>query len=188
MPQLLPFRQYDEHDVINIFAYSGTLPVNAGTLVKPVASGWRTDDANTQLLGSVGASFGNIVSERFGTIPRVTAAGTGDHVIGMLLYGVKEQDENGQLLKFVPRKAAEMQVVLSGQTVPIVTRGVFLVSGQFAGGAQAGDPLFPVGAGLWTTNTTGQNNGANENCNSKVGKLLGAQNAKGHALVYLNIA
>ena len=188
MPQLLPFRQYDEHDVINLFAYSGALPVNAGTLVRPVASGWRTDEGATQLLGSVGASFGNTVSERFGTIPRVTAAATGENVIGLLLYAVKEQDENGLLLKFNPRKAAEMQVALSGQTVPIATRGLFLVSGQFAGGAQAGDALFPVGAGLWTTNTTGQNNGANEHCNSCVGKLLGAPNGKGVALVYLNVA
>ena len=188
MTQLLPFRQYDEHDVINVFAYSGALPINAGTLVRPVASGWRTDETNTQLLGSVGAAFGNTVSERYGTIPRVTAAATGENVIGMLLYDVKEQDENGLLLKFNPRKAAEMQVALSGQTVPIATRGIFLVSGEFNGGAQAGDALFPSGAGLWTTSTTGQNNGGNEHCNSKVGKLLGAPNAKGHALVYLNIA
>ena len=188
MPTLLPFRQYDEHDVVNLYAYSGTLPAQKGTLVRAVASGWRTDEADIELLGPVGASFGNTVSERYGTRPRVTAAGTGDSVIGMLLYDVREQDENGQLLKFVPRKAAEMQCVLSGQTVPIATRGVFLVSGQFNGGAQAGDALFPSGAGLWTTSTTGQNNGANEHCNSKVGKLLGSQNAKGHALVYLNIA
>jgi hypothetical protein len=106
----------------------------------------------------------------------------------MLLYRVAEQDENGLLFKFNPRKAAESQVVLSGQTVPIATRGILLVSGEFNGGRQAGDALFPSGAGLWTTSTTGQNNGANEHCNSKVGKLLGAPNGKGHALVLLNIA
>lgn len=188
MPTLLPFRQYDEHDVINVFAFSGTLPATKGTLVTPVASGWRTDEANTQLLGRVGAAFANVVSERFGTIPRVQNAGTGSNPIGMLLYDVREQDENGLLLKFSPRKAAEMQCALSGQTVPIATRGIFLVSGEFNGGAQAGDALFPSGAGLWTTSTTGQNNGSNEHCNSKVGKLLGAPNSKGHALVYLNIA
>lgn len=187
MPQLLPFRQYDEHDVVNVFAYSGTLPVNAGTLVRPVASGWRTDETNTQLLGPVGANFAGTVSERWGTNPRVTAAGTGENVIGMLLYAVQEQDENGLLYKFNPRKAAEKQVALSGQTVPIATRGIFLVSGQFNGGAQAGDALFPSGAGLWTTSTTGQNNGSNEHSTSCVGKLLGAPNAKGHALVLLNV-
>ena len=188
MPQLLPFRQYDEHDVINLFAYSGALPVNEGVLVRPVASGWRTDEGTTQLLGDVGANFPNVVSERYGTRARVTAAGTGDRVIGMLLYPVKESDENGQLYKFNPRKAAEQGVVLSGQTVPIVTKGIFLVSGEFNGGGQAGDALFPSGLGLWTTSTTGQNNGSNEHCTSKVGKLLGAANSKGHALVLLNIA
>jgi hypothetical protein len=189
MPTLLPFRQYDEHDVINLFGWSGAIPVNKGTLVKAVASGWRTDEAGTiQFLGSPGATFGNTVSERYGVKPRVTFAGTGDSPIGMLLYDVREQDENGQLLKFVPRKADEMQCAVSGQAVPIATRGLFLVSGEFNGGARAGDPLFPSGNGLWTTSTTGQNNGANEHCNSKVGKLIGAPNSKGHALVYLNIA
>lgn len=188
MAQLLPFRQYDEHDVINLFAYSGALPINEGTLVRPVASGWRTDEGQVQLLGDIGANFPNVVSDRYGTRARVTAAGTGTNVVGMLLYPVKETDENGQLYKFSPRKAAEQGVVLSGQTVPIATRGIFLVSGQFNGGQQAGDALFPSGDGLWTTSTTGQNNGGNEHCNSKVGKLLGAPNSKGHALVYLNIA
>ena len=34
MPTLRPFRDYDEHDVVNLFKYSGTIPVNKGTVVK----------------------------------------------------------------------------------------------------------------------------------------------------------
>jgi len=181
MPTLLPFRSYSEHDVINIFAYSGTLPVNKGTLVKPVASGWRTDELDTEFLGSPGAAFGNTVSQRYGTIPRVTAAGTGESVVGMLLYDVKETDENGEKLIFNPRKAAEMQVALSGQTVPIVTRGVFLISGAFNGPVTAGAAAYPSGAGEVTTNSV------NQVTSSTVGKFLGAPNGKGHALLYLNV-
>ena len=44
MPNLLPFRDYDEHDVINLFAYDGT-SVNKGTLVKvKSANGWESTD------------------------------------------------------------------------------------------------------------------------------------------------
>ena len=52
-----------------------------------------------------------------------------DNAIGMLLYDVKETDENGEKLIFNPRKAAELQVALSGQAVPVVSKGIFLYKG-----------------------------------------------------------
>lgn len=178
---LLPFRDYCEHDVINLFQYSGTIPAYRGKLVKCVASGWRTDETDTQFLGSPGASFTNTVSQRYGTLPAVTACGTGEACVGMLLYDVKETDENGEKLIFNPRKAAEMQVALSGQTVPIVTRGIFLISGAFNGSVTAGAAAYPSGDGEITTTAD------NQVTNSTIGKFLGAPNAKGHALLYLNI-
>lgn len=180
MPTLLPFRQYDEFDVINLFAYSGTHPVNRGTFVKPVASGWRTDETDTEFLGSPGAAFANTVSLRYGTIPRVTAAGTGDNVIGMLLYDVKETDENGEKLIYKPRKAAEMQVALSGQTVPLATAGMFLWSGTINGTVSAGAGLYPSGVGELTVNPINQV--------KSVGYTLGMANGLGHTLIQLNVA
>lgn len=180
MPQLLPFRDYDEHDVVNLFAWSGAIPVNRGTFVKAAFnSGWRTDEADLVMLGSPGAQYPNTVSQRYGTYAAVTAAGTGDYAIGMLLWDVKEQDENGELLKFKAQKAAEMQVALSGQTVPIVTRGLFLWSGTIGGTTNAGLTLYPGANGNLTTVATNQN--------VKLGKLLGAPNGKGHALIHLNV-
>lgn len=178
--KLLPFRDYNEHDVINLFAFSGTLPAYAGCLVKTVASGWRTDDTDTQFLGSVGATFANTVSQRYGVLPAVTPAGTGDNVIGMTLWDTRETDENGELLKFKPRKQAELQCVLSGQAVPIVTRGVFLISGSFNGSVTAGSRFYSSGNGDITTSST---NAPNQQC----GKFLGAPSAAGAALIYLNI-
>ena len=34
MPTLRPFRDYDEHDVINLFSWSGAVPAYKGTMVK----------------------------------------------------------------------------------------------------------------------------------------------------------
>ena len=31
--KLLPFRDYDEHEVINLFKYAGTIPADQGTIV-----------------------------------------------------------------------------------------------------------------------------------------------------------
>ena len=50
-----------------------------------------------------------------------------------------ERDENGEKLLYHPRKAAEMQAVISGQTMPVLTKGVVLYKGQLtaAAGGQA---------------------------------------------------
>ena len=44
MATLRPFRDYNEHDVINLFKFSGTIPANKGTLVKVIGDGWKTTD------------------------------------------------------------------------------------------------------------------------------------------------
>jgi len=137
---LRPFRDYDEHDVINLFTYAGstTLPQNKGTFVS-VFAGWSNAYADstlatslqeTELLGDVGVNAGNTVSERYGLVAKVTVTATGDSApLGMALWDCKETDENGEKLIFNPRKAAEMQVVISGQAVPVATKGIFVYSG-----------------------------------------------------------
>jgi len=182
MAKLRPFRQIDEHDVIKLFAYSGTLPVTQGTLVRPVASGWRSDESDTEFLGNVvGAGYGNTVSQRYGTIPRVTAADTGEATIGMLLYDVKETDENGELYILHPRKADENDVVMSGQVAPILTRGIVLWSGTLNGPNAAGRTFWASGAGHVTTTNTNQISG------TSVGRLLGSPDSRGYALLYVNV-
>ena len=182
--KLKPWRQYAETDVINMFAYSGAIPVTAGTVVKAVASGWRPDETDSLVLGNVGVGFGNTVSTRWGTLPSVTDAGTGDNVLGILLYDVREQDENGLLYKFNPRKAVENNHILSGQTVPILTKGFVLISGVFNGPAPvAGGMAYPSGAGVITTNAVNQQTGT-----STVGRFYGAPSSDGFALLRVNIS
>ena len=67
----------------------------------------------------------------------------------LLLYDVREYDENGEALKFNPRKQDELQCSLTGQAVPIATKGVFL----FATGAWATDGarLNSAGASVYAT-------------------------------------
>ena len=45
MPTLRPLRDYDEHDVINLFSWSGAVPAYKGTLVKMTISGYVNDAA-----------------------------------------------------------------------------------------------------------------------------------------------
>jgi hypothetical protein len=150
--KLLPFRDYDEHEVINLFKFNGTIPADQGTVVK-VSTGWNQSQ-ETELLGAVGKSYANTVSDRYGVTASVAVAGTGDaNPLGILLHSVKEEDENGEKLIYNPRKVAEMEVVLSGQAVPIVSRGVFLYSGSTIGDqtVTAGQKLYSDANGLLTT-------------------------------------
>lgn len=129
MPSIKPFRQVDEHDVFNLYTWSGAVPASKGTFVKIMGSGWRATDEQLIMLGSVGASYNNTVSQRYGVLPKVTQTASGEVPFGMLLYDVKAVDENNENLLFNPRKQAELQAVLSGQAVPVVTKGMFLYTG-----------------------------------------------------------
>jgi len=179
---LRPFRDYDEKDVINLYHFSGTLPATKGTLVKIQGNGWISSD-EIAMLGSVGNSYSNTVSERYGVSAAVATAGAADSPIGMMLFDVKETDENGEKLIFNPRKAAEMDVVLSGQAVPVVSRGVFLYSGtQLASDAPtAGQNLYCGANGEIITGNPGS-------ANTKVGRALGTKDSDGVILVHLDIS
>ena len=179
---LLPFRDYDEHDVINLFTADSTitLPLTKGHIVM-IDGGWQNND-ELQLLGDVGSSSfdGGVVSERYGVSADFKkASGTSAKLLGMTLYDVKETDENGEKLVFNPRKAVEMEVALSGQAVPVATRGVFLYSGDTTeySSVAAGDSLYHDDAGLVTTTST----------NTKSGKALGATGEGGHLLIKLEL-
>ena len=180
---LRPFRDYDEHDVINLFAYSGdSTQVVKGLVVKLEAGfnpGTAVNSTPNTALGSVGASYANTVSERYGISSRVSTATSGSNVLGLTLMDVREFDENGEKLVFNPRKAAEMGVVISGQSVPVLTRGIVLYSGLAAGTAGDSVYLSSSAAGDLTTSLVGSS--------TKVGKLLGSKDSNGFALLKIEL-
>jgi len=178
---LRPLTQYDEREVINFFAYSGdSTLVRKGTAVKIQGAGFQADSTNpVEMLGGPGASYTNTVSQRYGVVPKVAAAVSGDKVIGFTLMDIRELDENGEKLVFNPRKAAEMNVVISGQAVPVLTRGIVLYSGLAAG--SAGDNVY------LHSGTAGDLTTTNHGGNTKVGKLLGDRDANGVALLKIEL-
>tara|TARA_Y100000593_G_scaffold95087_1_gene199434 strand:+ start:42181 stop:42804 length:624 start_codon:yes stop_codon:yes gene_type:complete len=194
---LRPFRDYDEKDVINLFAYNETssniesTPILKGTLVElssytdgaSVAHvGWDVSQDLEMFEGAGANAVSNTVSQRHGVKARVKAVDTaGDMPLGMTLFDVREKDENGELLKFNPRKAAEMQAVLAGQVVPIVTKGIFLYE-------HGADPSIAGGALLYSNNAGEITDTSAGNANV-CGIALGASKAVGskwHTLIKLD--
>ena len=195
--RLKPFRDYSEHDVINLFAFAdhsvtldSSTVIYAGSIVTIMGEndgvyGWRNHD-NLEMMDDAGAGYNNVVSQRWGLTHRnyhpniVNGPGVklcrggldeaGEYAnppLGIMLSDVREYDENGELLKFNPQKAAQLQASLSGQAVPIVTRGTFLFGADHfvASDLRVGSHLYASGAGQLTTTKA-------QNC--KVGFVLGS--------------
>lgn len=122
---LLPFRQYDDNDVVNMFAMEGT-DKGAGLIVKVSAANLNEDlvdlvDGGGEFLTSQGNAYSPLSVNPL----RVEAAGSGDSALGILLRDVRDTDENGEKLRFYPQKKEELQCVLSGESVPVATKGIF---------------------------------------------------------------
>ncbi len=175
MPTIKPFRDYDEHEVVNLFRWSGAVPTNKGTFCI-IESGWRSDVAPVDILGTIGAAYRNTVSPEWVVPASVSVAISGStNVFGMLLYDVRGVDENNESLQFHPRKQHELQCVLSGQAVPILTRGVVLYSG-ILGTAAPGNSVYIAAGGVPSATGT-----------TAVGKVLGEKDANGWQLLKINL-
>ncbi|MEY4342264.1 MAG: hypothetical protein RL736_54 [Pseudomonadota bacterium] len=180
MANLKPFRDYDEHDVINLFAYSGA-SANKGTVVTVNGNGVNLLDATS--LDNL-SSYGNTVSAQYNVPwsvgPAVSGASKGA-IVGMLLKDVRTVDENGEKLIFNPRKAAEMDVIVSGQAVPILTKGIVLVSGI------VGTPGFGSGAAVSDAGGGDLKVVAYSASTATVGKFLGPTGSDGFALLKIEL-
>lgn len=131
--------------------------------------------------GSAGGSVANTASARYATTAKIIVAGSGDNALGMLLMDVKETDENGEKLIFNPRKAAEMGVVVSGQSVPVLSRGIILYSGAVlaAESFSAGDKLYGAASGEITSVAGGTK--------VVIGKALGDKDTNNFVLIKLEL-
>jgi len=140
----------DEHDVVNgLFSYSGALPVTAGTALTFVStSGFRTNESDLETRAFTSTqTYANTVSTSWGVVPRVRNAGSGDAILGILRYDVRETDENGQRYQFYPQKWAENNWVASGQGIAIINKGFVFYSGvNTAGTVNAGNVAYVSGA------------------------------------------
>jgi hypothetical protein len=204
--RLKPFRQHAETDVVNLFSlqdddgdvvasYSDLKAdggkINKGVLVSVKGNGWKNSDdpVGKTGIGNPGASFSNTVSFRYGTTATVEPFKSGEAPLGITLWDVAEVDENGEKLIYNPRKAAEMQAVVSGQAVPVLTKGIVLYSGNLtSGGANsvtAGSTIYADNANGGSLSTSATSDGSV--AQTKVGTALGSVDADGFILLKLDL-
>jgi hypothetical protein len=175
----LPFRQYDENDVINMFALSDTF-------VNENVTGSSFGDAGVFVTTDVGnlnldaITYDSTYSSYLGNTnypfvgvnqyPRVSLtvrpAVSGTACFGMTLRQTARFDENGEKLLYYPQKAEELMCVLPGQAVPVATRGVFTLTSTAYDGALA------VGSGVRLSTTSGKLTGCSVVDASRVGLVI----------------
>lgn len=201
---LKPFRQHAETDVVNLFSlkdddgdtiasYAGLkadgAKINKGLLVSVNGNGWKNSDdpVGKTGIGNPGATYANTTSFRYGATAQVEPFKSGEQPIGITLWDVAEVDENGEKLLYHPRKAAEMQAVISGQAVPVLTKGIVLYSGKLTsdGGIAAGDPVYAdnIQGGQLHKDATS----AGSVAQPRVGTALGAIDSNGFMLIKLDL-
>ena len=55
MPTLRPLHDYSDHDVVNLFSWSGAVPATAGTMIKQTGpSVWLSDDNVVEMFSAAG--------------------------------------------------------------------------------------------------------------------------------------
>ena len=177
--RLLPFRQYNEHFVINLFALK-TSELNLTDVTKNTHTNSGKHDAGVivkiSTAGSdIGAGYGgtgvnagkgdsdlngylgqtdyphvgrNVYGEAFAKIQQ---HGAGDaRPLGITLNQTLTYDENGEKMLYYKQKLLELQGVLPGEVVPVLTKGIVTLSENAFDAALTyveGDLLYVGGAG-----------------------------------------
>ena len=155
--RILPFRQYSEEDVVNLYRLKdgGELAAttdsgtgDAGVFVKVSNGDFNADPvaySSDSYLGKTDYPFvGRARYPKVGL--QMEAATTGSAVLGISLLQTAKADENGEKLLYNPQKAAELQAVLPGQAVPVATKGVFTVAASAVDGTLTPGTKFQISA------------------------------------------
>lgn len=145
--RLLPFRQYNEHDVINLFRAGDAIlnEIPTGPEDGVAAPNHNGQHDNGVLVAIQSADFTKEPVE-YGTdaylgktdyphigrnqYPKATPTYevSESQALGITLRQTLTHDENGEKMLYYPQKALELNAVLPGQAVPILTRGIITVS------------------------------------------------------------
>ncbi len=181
--RILPFRQYSDHDVVNMYALkdadiltstTDTGAGDAGVFVKVHDGNFDNDPVTYQTNSYLGKSDYPFLgtADMYPEVNiKITTSASGNVPLGMTLYQTAKNDENGEKLLYNPQKQEELQAMLPGQAVPVVTKGIFtLAAAAFDGTAASYAPGTAI---IASNNTAGKITGAARGTAKAFGHVLG---------------
>jgi len=145
--RILPFRQYSDHDVVNMYSVidsdvldstTGSGAGDAGVFVKVSDGNFDNDPVTYQTnnyLGNTDYPFLGTTEMYPEVNLKITGSTSGEIPLGLTLYQTAKNDENGEKLLYNPTKQTELQAMLPGQAVPVATKGIFTLSADAFDGA-----------------------------------------------------
>lgn len=160
--RLLPFRQYAEEDVVNLYASSGVNDQvdtaqgdgDAGLFVSVSAGDFSLDPiqyADNSYLGKTDYPF--IGRDQYPSVPlQVEPAQSGSTVLGVTMLQTALKDENGEKLLYYPQKKLETQSVLTGEAVPVLGKGIITLANGLGTLPRAIDGDVTIGQHLFVRN------------------------------------
>jgi hypothetical protein len=176
---LKPFRQIDEYEVINLLAPS-FISGDKGAAVTADGNGWVN---GSDLEATSISAYANTYSARYANPAKFSLAASGtaaNKVLGIMAFDVREENFLGVSLKYDPIRKKEAQVCLSGESCPVITRGLVLVSGyQGTAGFGSGAKVSNSGDGIWVV--------TNGTDTADFGRFLGAADTDGYALFEIQL-
>lgn len=175
--KLKPFRDYSEHDVINLFALD-TATGEIGTLVKVAGSGFINGSSHG-VAYNINSNLKNVYTPRWEVKAKVTRTASGEKPLGFLLYDVKETNFQGISFAYDPVRKAEAQVAISGEAVPVARKGTFLVGDLPTGSGY----LTPIPGRVAVSDDNGAWKVAAAGTSNAFGVFLGIPDADGYTLV-----
>ena len=162
--RILPFRQYSDHDVVNLYsvidsdvndATTDTGAGDAGLFVKVSAGNFDDDPITYQTNTYLGKSDYPFLggSTMYPEVNlKITGSTASEIPLGLTLYQTAKNDENGEKLLYNPTKQTELQAMLPGQAVPVLTKGIVtLSSAAFDGTLTSVGGGYAVGSGIRTS-------------------------------------
>ena len=181
--RILPFRQYSDHDVVNLYALENNLVLDAttgtgggdaGVFVKVSAGNFDADPITYQTnayLGDTSYPFLGTTEMYPEVNLKITGASSGEIPLGLTLFQTAKNDENGEKLLYNPQKQTELQALLPGQAVPVATKGVFTISKDAFDGETSD---YTIGGGIQMSYTNvGKITGADRTADAAFGSVIG---------------
>lgn len=183
VPRMLPYRDYDEHEVINGLFSTVEGELSAGTLMSIASSDITKATvepvANPNDLGSAD----HVYTTSWALPNKIQTATSGAakrDILGMALYSVQETDNLGRKLIYDPVKRDELNVLLSGEAMPVLKRGIVIINDAGFVGSPAYNKFGTVGEdGKITALTYTELTGAGLTESNVVGKWISNANTVG---------
>jgi hypothetical protein len=133
--RILPFRQYNEHNVVNLYALDGSATIpgdlatngdgDAGLLVSINSGDFDKGIEYTSDTYLGKTDYPHIGANGYPKVTGMTFSPCdASNPLGITLRQTATHDENGEKLLYYRQKAIEHQAVLPGEVVPVLTAGL----------------------------------------------------------------